>query len=259
MPIGPVGLVNFRDVAGAQTESGAVVQAGVLYRGDAPSPGDPSPAGVVRWPPTLVLDLRKHSTDSARHPLAAEGTRVCVIPLMEQDQDRWDVRAWEGRPSVEAQYLEYLRAAGSHIGNIFEMLSAAQGPTFVHCAAGKDRTGVLAAVLMRAAGITRHSILDDFLRSGPNMPRVLARLSLDYSVLDDQDRLRAEQFTEPSPAAITGVLDEIDSAPGGAAGWAVNRGASEACIDRWTSRLLDPSGPGSARSLAPGSEPAGLR
>jgi hypothetical protein len=51
-------LVNLRDVAGVRLAGGGTVPAGVLYRSDAPYPGDAAPQTVPVWPPATVIDLR---------------------------------------------------------------------------------------------------------------------------------------------------------------------------------------------------------
>jgi protein-tyrosine phosphatase len=74
------GLCNVRDVGGLPTEDGRTTRAGVLYRSDAPLPGDPTPAGIAAWPPRTVLDLRSsRERAAAPHPLAAGTTVVLLV------------------------------------------------------------------------------------------------------------------------------------------------------------------------------------
>lgn len=236
------GLANFRDLGGLAGATGAVTRRSVLYRSDAPAPGDRPPAQAAAWPPGLVLDLRgprPHGIEE--HPLRRAGALVRSVALMSHEREYWDPHTWRQLPGLDVLYLEFLRVAGSRASEIFDLLDHADGPVLVHCAAGKDRTGVLIALLLRAAGVRREAVIHDYRRTEQNMPEVLRRMALDIRLLDEldeADRLRAEQLIGTSTPAITNVLDELDSAPGGASGWLTGRGVSGASLRRWRHRLL---------------------
>lgn len=232
------GLVNFRDLGGLPTESGAQTRPGVLYRSDGPQPDDSPPADAQVWPPTLVLDLRKPGEGGTGHPLADAGSVVRNIPLMARKATYWDVKDWSAMPNLEELYQEFLVTSQKYIASIVEDLGTVEGPTLVHCAAGKDRTGVLIAVLLRLAGVRRDAAVADYHATDPNMPDVVVKLAIDYSHLEGADRLRAEQLIGTSERAIVDVLDIVDNAPGGPAGWAASHGVSPAALQRWRQRLV---------------------
>lgn len=227
------GMVNLRDVGGLPVGMGAHTSHGVLYRGDAPHPDD-TPPGLAGWPPALVLDLRQPAELIKNHPLAGPNTEVVQMPLLAGPH----VGDWRLIPSLEEMYLGSLSRAGEWIAEALDLLAGTTGPALVHCAAGKDRTGVLVAVLLRAAGVSRHAVLQDYLRTEPNVPALLERLAWDLSLLDEQDRLRAQHLAGTSESALLAVLDELDAAPGGVPGWLRTRGVAAAAIEAWTQRLV---------------------
>lgn len=232
--MGP-GMVNFRDLGGLPVDDGACTGHGILYRGDAPQHEDAPPTGLVRWPPALVLDLREpHEPVGGRHPLAGPDTRVVQIPLLAGPH----TRGWYAVPSLQELYRGSLSRVSERIAELLELLTRVAGPTLVHCAAGKDRTGVLVAVLLRAAGVSRDVVLADYLRTEPNLHVLRTRLRWDLSTLSEDDRLRAQHLAGTSESALRSVLDELDAAPGGVSGWLSARGVATATRHAWIQRLL---------------------
>lgn len=229
------GMVNFRDLGDLPAGDGARTCRGVLYRGDAPHREDTPPPGLAAWPPTLVIDLREPDEPVGAHPLAGPETVVTQVPLLAGPHIGGD---WRALPSLKDLYLGSLSRASEQISEVLELLTSAAGPTLVHCAAGKDRTGVLVAVLLRAAGVSRDAVLEDYLQTEPNVPALLEQLAWDLSLLDEQDRLRAQHLAGTSAPALRAVLDELDAAPGGVHGWLQARDVSATTIQAWTQRLL---------------------
>ena len=63
-------------------------------------------------------------------------------------------------------YLEILDASVPVVGQIIEILAApGDTPVLIHCQAGKDRTGIVTAVILLALGVERNLIIDDFMKS----------------------------------------------------------------------------------------------
>ena len=105
-----------------------------------------------------------------------------------------------------------------------------------HCAAGKDRTGVLAALALDIAGVRREAILDDFALTNERLDRVRSRLARlrTYSASVNQltrNELRAERAT------MDGFLKGVDAHWGGPAAWARSVGADDALLAGLTARL----------------------
>lgn len=231
------GLANFRDVGGLPTDSGRRTRTGVLYRSDAPLPHDPAPA-VAAWPPVLVLDLRSADEPVDPHPLAAVGSRVHRFPLLAEarPRDLAELRA-RGELSMTTLYAEMVRRAAAIIRPVTELLVGADGPALVHCAAGKDRTGVLVALLLRAASVTREAIIADYVRTTENMRGVRLRLPAPDRELAAFTAEYPDIMTAPAPV-IGAVLDLVESG-GGVQDWLADAGVHPALLARWTDRLVE--------------------
>jgi protein-tyrosine phosphatase len=221
--------VNLRDVRGLRTDDGRIVRRGVLYRSEAPRSADASGTDVAVWPPACVIDLRVPDEYFGAHPLDVDGTTVHPVPL---GRDLAPALAHSDHDLAFA-YRHLVRDAAGEIARIVGLVAAAQGPVLVHCTAGKDRTGIVVAVLLRAAGVRRADILADYLRTGDDLPRLWAALNA-AGVPSPRHRMLLGVQAD----ALDAVLDEIDAAEGGAAGWLVARGADPADVDRIASRLV---------------------
>ena len=222
-------LANFRDVAGMTAHGGCVADA-VLYRSDAPYRGDMAPAAAPVWPPAVVVDLRSAGEANNGYPWPAR-TGVHHLPLLAEAAPALQTG------TLDALYQHVLTAAPGALAAIAELVATADGPVLVHCSAGKDRTGVTIALLLRAVGVHREAILADYATTEPNVPRVLDRLqALGYDI--PIHRALPPQLLLTPPTAMASLLDTLDTWEGGAAGWLLDHGLSESALARLAARLI---------------------
>jgi hypothetical protein len=107
----------------------------------------------------------------------------------------------------------------------------------VQCAAGKDRTGVVVAIILLAVGVEPGQVIADYTATTARMPDVLARMSArlgrDMPPFDD-----LPPFLREAPRdAMAAVIDVVATGPGGAAGWLAAQGMSGADLDRLREKL----------------------
>jgi protein-tyrosine phosphatase len=242
-PAAGVGLQNFRDVGGIAVSSGGQIRTGVLYRSDAPRAGDPAPAGV-RWPPSTVIDLRSAEEIGGEHPLAGPGSEVHLIPLMaEAGIVRLAAAAPELDDGVAGLYRRTLTHVGPHVASVARLIAASSGPTLIHCTAGKDRTGLLVAIVLSAVGVGREEIVADYMRTQANMPGVLARIASTPGLSDGPALIERVAQNQPEiltapEAAIAAALDVIEES-GGAGSWLELHGLSDAELAQLRARLVE--------------------
>jgi protein-tyrosine phosphatase len=227
----PDGPANLRDVRGMRTEDGRIVRRGVLYRGEAPRSDRADGSDVAVWPPTTVIDLRAPEELLGPHPLAAVAD-VHSVPLgrnlapalaAEQTDD----------DDLTSAYRHLAQDAADEIAHITELVAASRGPVLVHCTAGKDRTGIVVAVLLRAIGVRRADVVGDYMRTEANLPRLWAALNAAGVPTPRNRALLGVQAR-----ALEAVLDEVEGAAGGAAGWLVAHGVPQSDLERLAQRLL---------------------
>jgi protein-tyrosine phosphatase len=225
--------VNLRDVRGLRTEDGRIVRRAVLYRSEVPLAGALRSPDVAAWPPRTVIDLRAPAEYLDPHPLSAVAA-VHAIPLGASLAPAL-AAAQTAALDLSVAYRHLVHDAAGRIAGIAALVATGPGPVLVHCTAGKDRTGIVIAVLLRAIGVRRDDVLADYLRTEPNLPRLWTSL-------------RAAGVPEPHNRALLGVqadalqavLDDIEATPGGAAGWLVEHGVHPELLAPLRERLLSP-------------------
>jgi hypothetical protein len=244
-----IGLRNLRDVGGALAAGGRRVPHGRLYRSDAPLRGDPDP--VLRpWPPRTVVDLRSPGeamTES--HPLASAKTRIVNIPLLRGLAPGGEPglpRSEESRLSIAEIYARLLKTSASNLVRVIETIVDGPSPVLVHCAAGKDRTGIAVAVALAAVEVEADSIVEDYLRTEEGLDRLLDRLIQGWATEERAARLHWLTVQRPdlmlAPVeAITSVLETLGEWQGGAPGWVLSHGLSKDKLDQLREVLTQPA------------------
>ena len=273
------GAVNVRDVGGLPTIDGRTTRPGVLLRADNLqdlTPGDVSRL-VDELHVQTVVDLR--STGEVHlagpGPLKAVGLahhHLSLIPEWDGEPDEVEVeraldatvhesegaladeRAVPGslpqlpnRPEVKDptdlgdHYLGYVRDAPQGVAQALKVLADPDsGPTLVHCAAGKDRTGVVVALALSLAGVTREAVVADYVRSAERADRILARLVSTQAYGPGLAGVAVRDIT-PVASSMEEFLDAVDRDYGGPHGLAMSLGVSEEEVARLGVRLVGTS------------------
>jgi protein-tyrosine phosphatase len=78
---------------------------------------------------------------------------------------RHDLTAGAARAAMKASYRSMPAGLHPHLASLFDAFSGSSLPVLIHCTAGKDRTGVLIALLLTALGVSRDDVIEDYLRS----------------------------------------------------------------------------------------------
>ena len=169
------GLDNFRDYGGYATASGRRLKRGKLYRSAHHARAtDPDLAALAALELSTIVDLRRtdeRSRDPSRRHDAFAAT-VIENDIEQANEDGYHRMLETSDLSVEAlrDYLVgYYEAAPfepRHIdlySRYFRALAEADGPVLIHCAAGKDRTGILAALTHHLLGVAYEDAVADYL------------------------------------------------------------------------------------------------
>ena len=178
----PGSAANFRDIGCQPTVDGGRTRPGVLFRSD--SPQFLHQADAIRLVNDvglrLVVDLRfaNEAKSEGRGPLEDAEVNYLNVPIVGAGGADVQVALLDDTDdSLAPYYVSYVQHSAAALLQIYRALAAADGlPALVHCAAGKDRTGVVVAVLLSALGVTDDAIVADYARTGDAMPHVLRRL-----------------------------------------------------------------------------------
>jgi protein-tyrosine phosphatase len=196
------GASNFRDLGGYPVVDGRLVRKGMVFRSGAlhaltDADQDRLRALGVR----IAVDLRPLEEQVAE-PTNAPFLRIVHVPLMrgERTSDRSALTNGEGY--LRDRYTEIVLDRAPDIGTIFRRLADEDGlPAVIHCAAGKDRTGVVSAVLLLALGVEEPTVLDDY------------ELTSEYAAATRVEELTSKlSGSGLPPAVIAGLLGTSRSA-----------------------------------------------
>jgi protein tyrosine/serine phosphatase len=136
-----------------------------------------------------------------------------------------------------AFYLGYLRDRPDNIVASLRAIADSDGATIVHCAAGKDRTGVVVAFALTVAGVPRDRIIADYAATADRMTELLARLRASDTYRDDLAS-RSDDSHVPRAATMERFLAYLDEHFGGPLGWLAAAGFGPEDVARLRSRLV---------------------
>lgn len=179
----------------------------------------------------LILDLREDGEALSR---GAHGLGIRRIPLY---------RLPDGPPqtgALEDVYDLLLGSRGAELASAVAALAEAPGPVLVHCTAGKDRTGLVVALALSAAGWPREAVVADYILSAPEVrSRRHDTVQALLGALDLDDHARREALRlhlDSPPEAIGHALDRLERADG-AAGYLLRHGLTAAQLDRLRTKV----------------------
>jgi protein-tyrosine phosphatase len=200
----------------------------------------------------VVLDLRTGNELRLEGPgpmTREPGVRIEHRSLYPEhgntDVDIYDaVRPWgpEGeseypdeRPTVRA-YMGYLMRRPDSVTESVRAIAKTPGAVLVHCAAGKDRTGVVVAIALDAAGWDREVIVADYLASTDRIDQILKRLLSSETYRGDIEANPSGQHA-PLPGVMERVLELIDERFGSSIEWLRSNGLDDSELELLQQRL----------------------
>ncbi len=236
------GAFNFRDLGGYTTTDGRMVKWRTLFRADA----------VHRLPDAeldqlaeiglrTVVDLRTEAEVEHGH-LHDPGRGITHLHLdvlgqvwaprdLDDDADAGEV--------LGDLYVQMLDIGAPALSGAFRALADANNlPAVFHCAAGKDRTGVLAAMILSTIGVADHVIVADYAISGRNMSELIERLKRDrpeaLTAMSDQP----SAYLAAPPEAMARLLEHVNDRFGSMTGYVQSIGIDSDVIEALAESLL---------------------
>ena len=231
------GAYNFRDIGGLPTADGRLVRRGLLYRSDTLQAITPQDVAFLRNTLEIrfVIDLRlsDEASEEGRGLLSSlDGLTFVDAPL--------EMASLEGVSPNDVMLHLYSRCLASAslavaVGRIAEH---AGSPTIFHCAAGKDRTGIVAALVLDLLGVTDEAIVEDYLASSANMQRMVERFE-NWPRYRDHLRSMPPEVYAVKAEPILHLLTTVRSAFGSTTNWALEQGISEGTLALMRDVLLE--------------------
>lgn len=165
------GLANARDLGGLERSDGTLTPYGVFIRAEMLDRVDAAGWDTLRsLGVRSVIDLRRpHETTS----VAPADIHFASVDLDGDEREFWDPVEVDGRWGTPLYYADHLRTLPHRLRGVLDAVaSAPDGAVLFHCRAGWDRTGLVAAVLLKALDVTPDAATDDYVASFANAERL---------------------------------------------------------------------------------------
>ncbi len=249
------GAVNVRDLGALPTADGQSTVAHRLLRADNLQDLSPSDVRLLVQDigVTTVVDLRSPTEVAAEGPgplTRVESVRHAYLSVLPERGTATDAAAdalairRDGARSrypddVRAgYYLGYLEDRPDHVVAALRSVAQAPGAALVHCAAGKDRTGVVVALALSAVGVRRDAVVADYTATADRMHAVLGRLRASATYAADLDKAPDDDHI-PRAETMAAFLDQVDDRYGGVLGWLSSRGFGASDVASLRVKMLD--------------------
>ena len=231
------GSLNTRDLGGLPLAHGGRTRFGVMLRSDAVlGLGLLDAERLEKVGLTTVIDLRGVG-ERERAVSAFVGRDGVEVHHVEIWQAIHDAGATPSDPwDLIAHYLAALDHAAGAFAQATRVLVAAPGAALFHCTAGKDRTGLLAALVLEAVGVPRSVVIDDYVLTHDRIDPLRERLLVDA----ESRGIAREDFARllgATPELLQPALEHLDARYGGARAYLRSAGVEAGTLQRLEERL----------------------
>ena len=235
---------NARELGGYPTESGNTTRWQALIRSDTLYLLTPTGQAALRdYGVRTIIDVRlHHELESEPNPFAllqeTEGALLYLhLPLDERETSTVLVTA----ESMQEEYRLILEMNKARVAAIINAVAAKieDGAVLVHCAGGKDRTGIIIALLLSLAGVPRDTIVEDY---------ALSETFLEpphTAWLEKQSQTKGHPIERPlwmlsRPETMQATLDYLDREYGGVEPYLQSAGVTSTTITQIRNHLIAP-------------------
>ncbi len=213
------GVHNIRCLGGYTTETGTVTRMDAIWRGcaltgiEAEHREDLLSRGLA-----TIIDLRRaDEIEAAPNPLADDPRVIYVnIPLFDglAPIERMAEEV-DGQFNMGIRYVRALDECKDNMARVMRTIAAAgPGGVYFHCTAGKDRTGLIAALLLSNAGIPREVVVAEYALTARLGASLMDELRVAIQARGNTAE-RTEQILASAPETMTRVLGHLDTTYGG--------------------------------------------
>jgi protein-tyrosine phosphatase len=243
------GVRNFRDLGGYHTTDGLITAWDQVYRADSVS--FLTQAGwkeLAKLNIKRVYDLRRENErnnwPTVEHGLDHEvvhmpiGPEAAEMTVVEWFQHRGPEANWDEAYVAETYRDNLLAWPDVFARLITELGSSEHRPAVFHCTAGKDRTGLAAALLLEVLGVDRQDILDDYeLTNKTRSEERIKELAPDFEAAGIDIEVVRPYLSAPR-AALDDTMDWLEAEYGGAEGYLSRHGVADETFTLLRSELL---------------------
>lgn len=232
------GSLNARDLGGYPTRDGHSTAWGAVVRSDTPSElSERGRQALIDSGVRSIIDLRLPAeVRSHPNPFAETGphgiqyTHISFFDPVAQRPARPE--------TLTEEYIQMMEVYRPAIAAIMTAIAESpDGAVLVHCMGGKDRTGLISALLLDLAGVPRETVANDYALTSEYLR------PLDETYLEKGPGVRADREAElarniPKAEVMLGVLDHLEEQYGGVEEYLLHSGVAAKNIDKLRRRLV---------------------
>ena len=233
------GIYNMRDLGGLPAAGGRMVRRGLLYRASSLHRLDDEQAWGD-FDAKCVIDLR-YDREREAFPLPEFISDFLHAPIL---PDHWksdeEARKLPADQYLVAVYHEMLELGGDAIRAILDTLAFGDSyPAVFFCMAGKDRTGIVTAMLLDILGVEHETIAADYHLTTENMKPIIERIRNAPVYKENGLAYAPDWIFSSDPETMLAFLERMTEKYGNAEGWALQRGLTQREIDAIREHLLE--------------------
>jgi protein tyrosine/serine phosphatase len=135
-------------------------------------------------------------------------------------------------------YLGYLEDRPGEVTEALRAIASSEGAAIVNCAAGKDRTGVIVALALTAAGAVPGAVVADYAATAERIDAIIARLSGTRTYNEGGDGKPVGALA-PRAETMKAFLEQLDARYGGLPKWLADNGFGDADLARLRTALRE--------------------
>jgi len=242
------GSLNFRDLGGYPTTDGRTIHWGKVYRADGLHELTAADHEILTdLGLGLVCDFRSDDEVERDPNLLPEGVEYLRLPVQDESmqpkriRERVEIGDIEGMDEnfMAHGYIQLLENRGSQFAEVFERLVREDAPvTVYHCSAGKDRTGVMSALLLLSLGVPESIVVNDYTMTEQATRRRMEWVRLQVR-LRGGDPAHMRALMGARPEVIQKAIDHLNESYGGADGYVTTKlGLSNDALGALRDRLV---------------------
>lgn len=228
-------LPNLRDLGGLPTTDGRRLRPRLLFRSDGWQRLDAADRDRLAHDLELrtLVDLRSELERERTGEVELDGPTVHRVPILDGSY----MQAAEQGLRLDDMFDAIAFRETAALAEAIELVGRADAlPGLVFCTAGKDRTGILVALLLTALGVERDAVVADFTASEGAMERIMAAFLANF---DEGELPRIPPGVMGAPAEVMeGLLARVDEQAGGARTLLLEAGVGATTLDRLERALL---------------------
>jgi protein-tyrosine phosphatase len=233
------GTYNIRDLGGYKTRDGSLTRWGTLLRSDKLYHLSPaSKQAIIDLGVKTIVDLR-YSIEMETEPDDFANSPVVhymPMPLYELSGDGTLPAVPD---NLEEMYTMILDHRQGQIAKTFRALFAPGAlPGLYHCTAGKDRTGLMSALILGAVGVPEETIIEDYVLSAQYLNHLLDQLRKQAKQMG-YDTAWYDRLLTCEPATMRGTLDHLAKHYGDIPSYLLKTGLSPTELDQYRQALVE--------------------